>query len=633
MEVTMASDLTELNQRRQKSLSGLQRGDIPKKTIKIVTSLKDALIHALKLGAAAVVLVYLVGFLLPESMTPRMGMGNLAFLLGMIVFYLVFFYPYLSLILNAVYQRRLPDFQLLQTFSFWHIALINLALITPITLSLGPTKSAFGNLIALPILLSLGIAFFLSKLSHSESHRTKKNRNDIVYPNKSLTGVWVGESTGHLAALSHQANIAPDQQVALFGDDLSQNVLILGAIGSGKTTRAVNPLLAQLLEQQCGGLIFDIKGDFNRTVSHFAELTTRNYQTLGVGKTCFNLLAGLSPEMSASFLKSIFVLNGIGTSDSFWVETASELCRNALGVLSFLPEHYSLSGLYKYVFDPEWHAEQSEQIENLRETLSEAQQQQLDAYYRYERYVLPTFDDKVIRSVKATLAQILSPFQHPDLIETFCTATPSAGNLEEVLTGAVFLVDVPLSRWGLGAKVIYTLIKLRFFNIMQQRAIRPEWNQSNVVFFICDEYQEIVSANKDGLSDLNFWDKSRSSKTVGVISAQSVSSFYAAIGNRDITHALLQNFRQKLCFRTEDQNTIELFNRLMGTVEVTKVTSSQTFSEASTSQGTSISAADKLLLDGQFFRSLSAESMLAVLSLNGMGFDDVLKVKPCFIPQ
>jgi hypothetical protein len=31
-------------------------------------------------------------------------------------------------------------------------------------------------------------------------------------------------------------------------------------------------------------------------------------------------------------------------------------------------------------------------------------------------------------------------------------------------------------------------------------------------FFMCDEFQEIISANREGISDMNFWDKSRSSK-------------------------------------------------------------------------------------------------------------------------
>lgn len=41
------------------------------------------------------------------------------------------------------------------------------------------------------------------------------------------------------------------------------------------------------------------------------------------------------------------------------------------------------------------------------------------------------------------------------------------------------------------------------------------------------------------------------------------SAKFATIGDRDCADAILQNFRQKLCFRTEDQATLDYFNRLI----------------------------------------------------------------------
>src|SRR5713101_6354607 len=68
--------------------------------------------------------------------------------------------------------------------------------------------------------------------------------------------------------------------------------------------------------------------------------------------------------------------------------------------------------------------------------------------------------------------------------------------LEDVLEGVVFLVELPLAVWGLGGKVASILLKLRFFNVMQRRAVEPTWNQERPVFIVCDEFQEIVSANR-----------------------------------------------------------------------------------------------------------------------------------------
>lgn len=473
-----------------------------------------------------------------------------------------------------------------------------------------------------------------SKKQRYSKHLAIKNHHALPF------GLWLGKSTGNMASLSHNAAIAADLHVALFGDDAAQNIVILGAIGSGKTTRAMHPLLMQLLDQQCGGLIFDIKGDFKTAADYLSHSLNRHYSVIGHGSHSINLIEGLTPEIASSCLKSALTLSNSNKLDSFWLDTATELCRNALGILSFLPDYYNLQGLYRYLFEADFQKDRLVELTSL--PLNDAQYGLLSAYQHYEQTIFNQFDDKVKAGVKATVAQILAPFNHPDLVKTFCTSEPAAIKFESLLDGQVFLIDLPLARWGLGGKVAYTFIKLRFFNLMQQRSLNRDWDQTRYVFFLCDEYQEIVSANKDGLSDLNFWDKSRSSKTIGIISAQSVSSFYAAIGDRDLSHALLQNFRQKICFRTEDQNTIDLINRLLGTVEIQRVshtqnsgTSSSGFLQSNDHSGTSVSFSthDKRLLDGQFFRTLSSNYALALLSIDGRGTDDVLKVDPIFIPH
>lgn len=210
-------------------------------------------------------------------------------------------------------------------------------------------------------------------------------------------------------------------------------------------------------------------------------------------------------------------------------------------------------------------------------------------------------------------------------------------SMADVVNSTVFLVNLPLSRWGLGGKVAYNLIKLRFFNVMQERVNQPQWNQNRPVFFMCDEYQEIVSGNKNGLSDLNFWDKSRSSKTIGIVSTQSVSSFYAAIGDRDMANALLQNFRQKLCFRTEDQATLDLLNRLTGHVDVAKRTvsrqsgksfgSKDLHSNSHRSKTETITWTTKPVLDPQLMRNLEPNQAVAILVIQGNSCDDVLDMQ------
>ncbi|MDA8389897.1 MAG: type IV secretion system DNA-binding domain-containing protein [Gammaproteobacteria bacterium] len=120
-----------------------------------------------------------------------------------------------------------------------------------------------------------------------------------------------------------------------------------------------------------------------------------------------------------------------------------------------------------------------------------------------------------------------------------------------------------------------------------------------------------MSANKDGLSDLNFWDKGRAFGTVGVLSAQSIASFYAAVADRDLADTLLQNFRQKICLRSDDLATVEFFRRLLGAIEPR-------------------AARDLPLVPALLIRRLRNRQALATLSLAGEALEEIIDLPAVF---
>jgi type IV secretory pathway TraG/TraD family ATPase VirD4 len=487
--------------------------------------------------------------------------------------------------------------------------------------------------------LSSAFVLFLC-ISAIKAFSTTKTAEKNKTESKGKFKLWLGISTGILAKLSHGAGISAKQHILITQEDASQNIIIMGGIGSGKTSRTIHPILMQLVDQDCGGLIFDIKGNFHHAVNTIFEVANRTNQLKIIGEIggkgrSFNLIEGLTPEIAASFLKSSLMLSGTRAADSFWLDTASDLCRNILGVLSFLKEHYNLSSLHEYLFDKKHRDMINEEADAQLQTLEHSQQRLLNSYRNYYENIFSKYDERVQTGVLASVEQILSTFSHPLIADMFCKHSDVSMN--EVLEGTVFLVNLPLADWGLGAKVIYNLIKLRFFNVMQQRENKLDWNQDRPVFFMCDEYQEVVSGNKDGLSDLNFWDKARSSKTIGIISTQSVSSFYAAIGNRVMANALLQNFRQKIIYRTEDQATLDLLNRLTGNVDVERRSVSK---QSGSSSGGSLNSSEnrhrsktesttwvtKPVLDPQQVRTLDQDQAIAILVISGNSCDDILNM-------
>ena len=300
----------------------------------------------------------------------------------------------------------------------------------------------------------------------------------------------IGVTTGELLQRGHGCGLDPNQMVWLANDDCCQNICVMGGIGAGKTTRVINPLLFQLLNyQDVGGLIFDIKGDFGGAVDQFAkEAGGRKVHRVGVGANCqgTNLIGGLTPQQAAGFLQSTFYLCGGATNDSFWIQNATALMENTLGLLSYLgKEYYTLEKAYQYIFFEEARKTIDILIRKVKLPAESLDQRKLENYRGYYDNVFSNIDIKTKESIKITLATILSPFQEPELVDAF-SGSADDYELAGILSGDVVLVDLPLAKWQTAGKVIYTLIKLRFFSLLQERQADKKLPQ-NFVFFMCDE--------------------------------------------------------------------------------------------------------------------------------------------------
>lgn len=484
----------------------------------------------------------------------------------------------------------------------------------------------------------------LKSIVKTKSAKQKLSRNQVQNSQRpDGFALGIGTSTGELNKRGHAAGLWPNQYVWLVNDDACQNIVVFGGIGAGKTTRVINPVLFQCLGYtDVGGLIFDIKGDFCESVDSFANYFDRTVYKIGVGADCVgtNLLKGLTPEQAAGFLQSTFYLTGGATNDSFWIQSATALIQNTLGILEALGEkYYNLEKCYQYIFFEDVRKAIDIMLDDIHFDEGTIQARNLANYRGYYQNVFMHMDVKMRESIKGTLSTVLSPFQNPELIDAF-SGSDNDFDLSRILAGDIVLVDLPLAKWATAGKVVYTMIKLRFFNLLQERQVDKSLPQ-NFVFFMCDEYQNIISASNQGLSDLSFWDKSRSAHCVGIISTQSISAFKSAIGNPTLADTVLANFRQKIFFKTEDMETLKYINILAGRVEVTRQSynystgqSQQTtdFFKANRTSNSSINTqiVERQLIDANLVRQLTGNLALAFLNVEGESADDVLWMSPLY---
>lgn len=463
-----------------------------------------------------------------------------------------------------------------------------------------------------------------------------------------FVGLYAGVSTGMLAERGHASGVSRGYRIDLSPEDCAKNIIVFGGIGAGKTTRSINRMLYGILTQNTGALIFDIKTDFGETVQLLAEQTDRTVKIVGDGGMTLNLFRGCSPELAASYLKSCFLAQGQGHGDSaFWVDSAVEACRHGLTLLNLLDApHYSIAGLYDVIFSDEDRDKLLADGAARIDTMSDRDQRLFVQSQRFWINVWNQHDEKLRRNIMGTINAVLSPFAHPDLVDAFSEpSTQGEADMSELLRdGAVFLVNLPMTKYGReGARFAYLLIKLRFFDLMRGRKQHKEWDQSRHVAFICDEYQAIV----DPISDGDFWDKSRSTKTVGIVSMQGVASLVQALGgNRQAADAILQNFRQRFIYRTEDEATLRMVQSVLGQVDV-EITSESysdsvsvsnpTSMQGSASRSTSASASDSYsmtrqdLFGANDMRGLDADYCLFIGNVGSEAADEVLHVKPLYV--
>jgi type IV secretory pathway TraG/TraD family ATPase VirD4 len=144
--------------------------------------------------------------------------------------------------------------------------------------------------------------------------------------------------------------------------------------------------------------------------------------------------------------------------------------------------------------------------------------------------------------------------------------------------------------------------------------------KSRPVVFLCDEYQQIASSG-----DANFFDTSRALGVIGIVASQSVDAYLNALGNEHAAMTLLGNFANIVAFRSTPR-TMQYLSDKLGQVEVWKVSHGGSLSNGEPGESLSTSQQRQQLLDPQLFRSLDPEFAVAMLTVGGMAFDDVVKV-------
>ena len=387
---------------------------------------------------------------------------------------------------------------------------------------------------------------------------------------------------------------------------LYQNILITGAIGSGKTSSAMYPFTRQLIEyksnstnEKIGMLILDVKGNYYSEVYKYANKYKRQNDLIVIdlsGNIKYNPLdkPTIHASVLADRLKTILLLFSPNNSEDFWLDKVQQILSEAIKLCRLYNSNYvTFEELHNLVFYKDYYIEKiaflkemfcknlfsSEDIYNLISCLN---------FFEKEYYSL---DERTISILKSEVSRITSLFiSDYNVKKVFCPKKEDInfhGFLDVINHGKIVVLNMNIADYKNLSKLIAAYLKLDFqsevisrlnnnadisaisnlsyLNIFTQYADRP-------VCFISDEFQEYITE-----SDSNFFSQSREAKCINIVSTQSYTSLLNALHSEASVKVIIQNLVNKIWFRNDDIFTIEEAQKQIGKEDKEKI--SKTISE------------------------------------------------------
>jgi hypothetical protein len=336
-------------------------------------------------------------------------------------------------------------------------------------------------------------------------------------------------------------------------EDLCRHTIVFGSSGSGKTTRAFNPLLKEMLGSlQAGGIIICAKGEAVEEAVEIVRLAGRQAIVVMPGsERGIDLLSG-NPDLDSMYFRDTY--GKVEGEAKQWVEAAIARMKNALRMLQGAGEQYYTFGhLTSYCFDDDFQARVRIFAMDKMRVMGEEKAEQawtIQEAIDYEDHRWNKYTPEARRAVQFAVSQLLEPLRDYRIQKTFAGNKAGLIPIESVFDGALIILHVPRSRYQRAANAVYTLAKRRFFTAIENRRANKSVDQTRPVVFAVDEYQLCISE-----SDVDSLGIIRSAGCMVLATTQGVASLYTAL-NRDVVDAALQNFTQKLFFKTDDHETL-----------------------------------------------------------------------------
>src|SRR5262249_11501942 len=143
---------------------------------------------------------------------------------------------------------------------------------------------------------------------------------------------------------------------------LYTGVMVVGAVGTGKTSACMYPYTDQLLrwraddpDRRIGGLVLEVKGDFCRHVRGMLARAHRESDYLEIalgGEVCYNPLHNDLDPYAVAFAIATLVNNLFGKSkEPFWQQAYTDLMKFVILLRRLVDGYTTFAEVYRYILD------------------------------------------------------------------------------------------------------------------------------------------------------------------------------------------------------------------------------------------------------------------------------------------
>jgi type IV secretory pathway TraG/TraD family ATPase VirD4 len=362
-------------------------------------------------------------------------------------------------------------------------------------------------------------------------------------------------------------------------DEACCHFFVTGATGTGKTARAVIPIVHGLRKTlpETGILAVDSKGALWHPLATMARALGQEESlrlirvrpphvsvTEWIPPLRLNLLA--DPEVPWSTYAKIVVdtatAAGQKGGQAFFKETARDVITHAMRALELAELPVTLANVHDAICI-------SSETELLLQRLAEQRGPAVEMELQYFRDFAAQPPEQKSGTVY-TVANYLRPYTPPDIREVVCAVEPNF-SVAEIDRGRLVCLSVPQTfqterRYlNLLCKQLFFLHAFRRFDLAAE-----EMRRRNMIVLVLDEGQKTTLVSEDGFSDHLTVDELREAGVCLISATQTPLSLYASFETERKADVFMANLRTQIHFRAADEKGAKILSEKLGGRETRK---------------------------------------------------------------